>query len=65
MEENTMTYNQAISELEEIVRKMQAEDCDIDNLANYTARSLELLKTCKNKLLKTDQELQKMLEELK
>ena len=65
MEENTMTYNQAISELEEIVRKMQAEDCDIDNLATYTARSLELLKTCKNKLLKTDQELQKILEELK
>lgn len=65
MEENTMTYNQAISELEEIVRKMQAEDCDIDNLANYTALSLELLKTCKNKLLKTDQELQKILEELK
>ena len=47
MEENTMTYNQAISELEEIVRKMQAEDCDIDNLANYTARSLELLKRVK------------------
>ena len=65
MEENAMTYNQAISELEEIVRKMQAEDCDIDNLATYTARSLELLKICKNKLLKTDIELQKILEELK
>ncbi|MBE6314292.1 MAG: exodeoxyribonuclease VII small subunit [Bacteroidales bacterium] len=65
MEENAMTYNQAISELEEIVRKMQAEDCDIDDLATYTARSLDLLKMCKNKLLKTDQELQKILEELK
>ena len=65
MEENAMTYNQAISELEEIVRKMQTEDCDIDDLATYTARSLDLLKMCKNKLLKTDQELQKILEELK
>lgn len=65
MEENAMTYNQEISELEEIVRKMQAEDCDIDDLATYTARSLDLLKMCKNKLLKTDQELQKILEELK
>ena len=65
MEENAMTYNQAISELEEIVRKMQVEDCDIDNLATYTARSLDLLKMCKTKLLKTDQELQKILEELK
>lgn len=66
MEGNTtiLTYNQAISELEEIVRKMQSEDCDIDNLAAYTARSLQLLKICKTKLLKTDEELQKILQEL-
>lgn len=67
MEENTqpIAYNQAINELEEIIRKMQADDCDIDNLAAYTARSLELLKICKQKLLKTDEELQKILQELK
>lgn len=65
METRMITYNQAINELEEIIKKMQAEDCDIDNLATYTARSLELLKICKHKLLKTDEELQKILEELK
>ncbi len=61
---DNITYSQAISELEEIVRKMQSDECDIDNLAAYTARSLELLKICKNKLLKTDEELQKILAEL-
>lgn len=64
MEDTRITYSQAITELEEIVRKMQADDCDIDNLAGYAARSLQLLKICKSKLLDTDKELQKILEEL-
>lgn len=58
------TYAQAIAELEEIVRKMQSDNCDIDNLSAYTARSLQLLKICKEKLLKTDEELKRLLDEL-
>ncbi len=58
------TYSEAIRELEEIVRKMQSEDCDIDLLASYTARALELLKFCKDKLFKTDEEVKKCLEAL-
>lgn len=59
------SYKAALSELEEIVRKMQADDCDIDSLAGYTARALELLKYCKQKLFTTDEEVKKCLEELK
>ena len=59
-----ISYKKAIAELESIVAKMQAEDFDIDNLSAYTARSLELLKVCKTKLQKTDEELQKILKEL-
>lgn len=58
------TYTEAIRELEEIVRKMQSDECDIDSLAGYTRRALELLKFCKEKLTKTDEELKKCLEEL-
>ncbi len=58
------SYAAAIAELETIVRKMQADDCDIDNLAAYTARSMQLLKFCKDRLQKTDTELKKLLEEL-
>ncbi len=61
---NELSYNQAIAELEQILAKMQSDNCDIDNLAAYTARSLELLKVCKAKLLKTDDELKKILAEL-
>lgn len=59
-----LTYNAAMAELEEIVKKMQSPDCSIDNLSTYTARSLELLKVCKAKLTATDSELQKILKEL-
>lgn len=59
-----MTYNEAITELEELVQKMQSPTCDIDNLAQYTARALELLGFCKEKLTKTDEEVKKCLEAL-
>lgn len=66
MEENInkLTYSQAVNELEEIVKKMQSPDCSIDNLSEYTARSLKLLQTCKTKLTATDEELKKILKEL-
>lgn len=57
-------YNEAISELEAIVQKMQSPDCDIDKLSQYTARALQLLKHCKLRLTKTDEEIKRCLEEL-
>jgi len=64
MEKEQISYNEAISELESLVRKMQDDKCDIDNLAVYTRRSLELLKICRDKLTKTDMELKQCLAEL-
>lgn len=59
-----MTYSKAMSELEAIVAKMQSDACDIDSLAGYTTRALQLLKYCKEKLFTTDQEVKKCLEAL-
>ncbi len=64
IQDNNMTYTQAITELEEIVKKMQSPECNIDNLSQYTARSLQLLKVCKAKLTQTDEELRKVLAEM-
>lgn len=58
------SYSAAIAELEEIMRKMQNPDCDIDSLSAYTTRALQLLKLCKERLTKADQEVTKCLEEL-
>jgi exodeoxyribonuclease VII small subunit len=63
-DDSKLTYSQAVQELDEIVAKMQSSDCSIDDLSAYTARSLALLKICKEKLTKTDEELKKILAEL-
>ena len=63
-EDKQLTYNQAVSQLEAIVARMQSDDCDIDKLSAYTRRALELLRLCKEKLTTTDEEIKKCLEEL-
>ena len=57
------SYRQAVEELDAIVKKMQSPDCDIDLLSGYTSRALTLLKYCKEKLIKTEQEVKKTLDE--
>lgn len=59
-----MTYTSAMAELEEILKKIQSPDCDIDRLSGLTTRALELLKFCKEKLTATDSEIKKSLESL-
>lgn len=61
--EEIKSYKEAVEELDGIVKKMQSPDCDIDSLAGYTSRALVLLKYCKEKLLKTENEVKKTLEE--
>lgn len=59
------SYKAAIAELVSILAKMESDQCDIDSLSAYTARALELLKFCKDRLFKTDKEVEKCLEALK
>lgn len=59
-----MKYSEAIAELEAITAKMQSQECDIDSLAALTSRALELVKICKDKLFKTDEEVRRCLESL-
>lgn len=59
------SYKAAIEELESILAKMESDQCDIDTLSTHTARALELLKFCKDRLFKTDQEVEKCLAALK
>ena len=60
-ETNEMTYTQAVTELEEIVQKMQDPECSIDNLSAYTKRSKELLDICRQKLTAADEQLKQIL----
>lgn len=62
--ENIPSYKEAVAELENILQQMQSPECDIDKLSDYTARALTLLKYCKEKLMKTDEEIKRTLETL-
>lgn len=59
-----MTYSQAKNELEEIVSTIESGDLDVDILTDKVKRASELISFCKDKLTKTDKELQKILEDI-
>ncbi len=56
-------YEAAVQELEEIVDKMENDELDIDQLTEQLKRAKALVKLCKDKLTKTDEEIKKLLEE--
>lgn len=61
---NQLTYNQAVAELDSILRAMQSDNCDIDSLATYTRRAAELIRECRKRLTATDEELKSILADL-
>lgn len=58
-----MKYEKAVSELEEIVDKMERDELDIDQLSEQLKRAKVLVKLCKDKLTKMDEEIKKLLSE--
>ena len=63
MSKEEMKYEKAVSELEEIVDKMERYELDIDQLSEQLKRAKVLVKLCKDKLTKTDEEIKKLLSE--
>ena len=59
-----LTYNQAVAELDSILRTMQSDSCDIAPLAVYTRRATLLIKECRSRLTATDEELRAILADL-
>ena len=57
----TMKYEEALAQLETIVRKMESNEFDIDELAAQLKTAQQLITFCKDKLTKTDAELQKIM----
>ena len=58
-------YTEAISELESIVSEIENEDISVDDLAEKVKRASLLIKICKDKLTKTEDEVNEVLKDLK
>ena len=56
MNEN-MKYEEAMAQLETIVRKMESNELDIDEIAVQLKTAQRLIKFCRDKLTKTESEL--------
>ena len=59
--EKELKYEAAMAELQSIVRKMENDELDIDQIAEQLKRAQELIKLCKDKLTKTDAKIKKIL----
>ena len=58
-----MSYEEAIKKIETIVRKMENDELDIDSLTDQLKEAQRLIKLCKDRLTKTDEEIRQILED--
>jgi exodeoxyribonuclease VII small subunit len=64
MTKKTISYNEAMAEIELILRKIEQEELDVDDLSEKVKRVSGLIKLCKEKLHTTEQEVEKVLREM-
>ncbi len=56
-------YEAAFAELQTIVRRMENDELDIDQMSEQLKRAQNLIKLCKEKLTKAEEDIQKILSE--
>lgn len=56
-----MKYEEALAQLEDIVGKMEEGQLDIDTLGEQLKKAKELIKFCKDRLTKTDEEIRMIM----
>ncbi len=62
MKDENLSYRDAITEVENIVRAMQDSAVDVDKLAQMVSRATELIAYCNDKLKKAQTEVEKAVQ---
>lgn len=65
MAKKELTYNAALEELKMILQRLEGQEVNIDQIADDVKRSSELIKFCREKLRKTEGEVESILKEMK
>jgi exodeoxyribonuclease VII small subunit len=60
----TVSYKEAINEIEEILNKLENNELDVDELSEKVKRVSQLVTLCKEKLHNTEEEIDKILKEM-
>ena len=58
-----MKYEESIKNLESIVSMMESGKLDLDQLEEKLKEAQQLIKLCRDKLTKTDEEISKLLQQ--
>lgn len=61
--EEEIKYEDAVKELEAIVRCMENDELDIDSLAAQLKRAQQLVTLCKEKLASADKQINELLKQ--
>lgn len=56
-------YEEAFAQLQTIVHKLESDEYDLDEIATQLKTAQQLIKLCKDKLQKTEAEIQKIQDE--
>lgn len=59
-----MNYEEAFAELQTILAKIESGELNVDELAKEVKKASGLIKFCKSKLYETEEEIEKILEDL-
>jgi exodeoxyribonuclease VII small subunit len=64
MAKKNIAYKLAIAEIELIVKKIESDEADVDELAGNVKRVAELIKICKEKLYKAEKEVKEIIDNI-
>ena len=57
-------FGEAVTELEEILRRIESEEIDLDRLAAELKRATKLLEVCRGKVRRAETEVQQIVQGL-
>ena len=64
MAKEEIKYEEALDRLERIVKQMENDELDIDVMGEQLKQAQKLIKLCKDKLTKADNEIKRILEKM-
>jgi len=63
MTKEKISYDAAVREIESILEKIEGGELGVDELTGKVSRVTELLKLCRDRLYKTESQIDKILDE--
>lgn len=60
--EKTISYAEAVSEIESILASLRGDNTDVDTLTEKVARASQLIELCRKRLHATEEEIKKLFD---